>query len=352
MRHTALVVLLCVSTSVLLFAQKGVSNSPPAETSRSAPSYTPLSHESSPSYTPPASSGGGSHSSNSGSSAGSGASSSRSSSVSHSPESNVKAGIGSSERRSSTDDTVHGESNLIRSATHAQTISVSRSATSSMLPLIPYSGNDFNKALKSGQLNPTLLEVGLEPNKKTYENSIASIDRSASSPVKNPNWFSRTFLGKQKTQPQPQLAMLPKPCPVKGCPPPPRPKPCVDKNCKPAPPPSPPGICHSGAPDGAGSCRPWGYLGACHRNGTCLVQFAPVDEAYCGSILRKIQQLQMQARSQQDACSATSQVQDCSALNSTNAEISRMKRQYLMCTMAAHIANPFSSSLQIGSTWP
>lgn len=352
MRHTALAVLLCFSTSVLLFSQKGASSSSTTDVSRNTPSYSPppspSSHQSAPSYTPPASSGGGaSHSSNSATSSNS-AGSSRANSASHLPESNLKTSSSGSEKISSTRVSVPGELSLTRTATHVQTLRMTGSGTSSVTPLIPYSGNDFSKALKSGQLNPVLLEVGLEPNKQAFEKSVAPIDKSAGTQVKNPNWFSRTFLGKQKNQPQTQLATLPRPCPVKGCAPPP-PKPCVGKNCK-QPPSS--GICPSGAPNGAGGCRPWGYLGRCHRDGVCTAQFAPVDTRYCDAILSRIRQLQGLARSQGVSCAANSQGPECVFLKNTNAQIAQLMQQYRMCTVAAGVDGTPYSSMITGPSWP
>lgn len=298
------------------------------------------------------SSGGGSHSSgssgysrSSGSSAGTASSSrspeaGRSGSTSSSPRSNLRYGEIGAEQTS-----LSRES--FSSRGYSQVFHDAGNQAFSVESLVGYDGNDFNKALKSGSLNPVLLQLGLEPSRKAYDAAVASADRRAGiATPKNPNWFSRAILGKQKAaSAEPGLAMLPKPCLTAGCPPAPRPpKPCVGKNCKPAPPPLPPGGCHSGVTVG-GTCRPWGYLNNCHRRGSCSVQFAPVDTSYCDFILYKIQQLRKQLQSQGITCAVDSQSADC-------VEIVNLRKQFQMCTMAAQIADPFSSGLQIGSTWP
>lgn len=281
-------------------------------------------------------SSGSSGSGRSGGSSGSGSSSSRSSeigragSASSSPQSNLRHGDASSEHTSLSRENFSSRGNFTGEAGYSQVFHDAGNQTFSVESLIGYNGNDINKALKSGNLNPVLLQLGLEPSRKAYDAAVASADRGAGiAPPKNPNWFSREILGKPKASPaQPELAMLPKPCLTAGCPPAPRPpKPCVGKNCKPAPPPLPPGSCQSGVAVGS-MCRPWGYLDNCHRRGSCFVQFAAVDESYCDFILHKIQQLQKQLQGQGIVCAVDSQSADCS-------ELVNLRKQYQMCTMAA-----------------
>ena len=343
MRHVALSVLLSLSIATQVFAQRtatGSNSSASSGASRSEPSYSPPSSSSTPSYTPPASSGGGYHLSGSApaSNSSSAAGSPHPSPGANAPRSNVKVSTAGSEGKSNSRVNAGGQAgSAATSALRSASLENGGSRSLPMQALVPYSGTDFSRALKSGQLNSRLLDLGLEPNKNAF---IAVTNRGSEATLKNPNWFSRTFLGKQKTQAQTQLAGLPRPCPVKGCAPPP-PKPCVGKNCK-QPPPS--GICSSGAPNGAGGCRPWGYLGRCHRDGVCAAQFAPVDTSYCDAILARIRQLQMLAKSQGISCAANSQGPDCAFLKDTNAQIAQLMQQYRMCTMATGIhGNQYSS---------
>ena len=317
------------------------------------------------------SSGGGSHSSGSSGSSRSGGSSASSASSSRSPEagragspsslpqSNLRHGDASSEHTSLSRENFSSRGNFGGEASYSQVFHDAGNQAFSVESLVGYNGNDFNKALKSGSLNPILLQLGLEPSRKAYDAAVASADRSAGfAPPKNPNWFSRAILGKRKAaSAEPGLAMLPKPCLAAGCPPAPRPpKPCVGKNCKPAPPPLPPGGCHSGVAVG-GACRPWGYLNNCHRRGSCSVQFAPVDTSYCVAILARIRQLQMLAKSQGVSCAANSQGPECVFLKDTNAQIAQSMQQYRMCTMGTHsgllgFTDDALSIFQTGILWP
>ena len=346
MRHVALAVLLFLSIATQVFAQHTATasnTSASSGASRSEPSYSPPPSSSSPSYSPPASSGGGYHPSGSApaSNSSSAAGSAHPSSGGDAPRSNMKISTTGYEGKSSSRVNAGGEpGSAAPSALRSPSPESGGSRSLPMQALVPYSGNDFSRALKSGQLNSKLLDLGLEPNKNAF---IAVTNQGSEAPPKNPSWFSRTFLGKQKKQPQTQLAGLPRPCPVKGCAPP-APKPCVGKNCKQPP----PGICHSGAPDGAGGCRPWGYLGRCHSDGVCAAQFAPVDESYCDSLANQIRQLQERAKSQGFDCRTNAQAQVCS-------EISNLMRQYQMCRMAAHSAFsnvPGTTVVPGGFAWP
>jgi hypothetical protein len=185
-------------------------------------------------------------------------------------------------------------------------------------------------------MNADLAEIGLEPTKKAYDEKMAALRSAAKqSDGREPNWFARVVLGRQKGSSQ--LTGQARPCVGQNCP---KPKPCPGKNCAPAPAP----VCPAFHALPNGSCAPLGYIERCDdRQGTCYAHLARVNVSDCEGIRKRVEQLQQEETvlqaAQQKACSVA-QSAECSTATAESQqkelELEKLQKQYQMCLMAAN----------------
>jgi hypothetical protein len=210
-------------------------------------------------------------------------------------------------------------------------------------------------------------EIGLEPNKSSYKNAIASLDGNRS---RHPSWVGKLFGEKPRPTKTASVSEM-RPCKGADCGKNPPPKPCVGPKCpKPGPPPKPQPppvrpVCYNGYSNAGGTCQPWGYFENCsypytyNSMGSCRVHWAAVDSSYCGQILRELERQQallQQLRFAQTAtCSNAPQGAECSRLtqqlNDAVAHIQQLQQQYRMCTAAAGLYGP-SPNVWPRNYWP
>jgi hypothetical protein len=205
---------------------------------------------------------------------------------------------------------------------------------------------NLDKQTRQQMFAARVREVGLEPSKSSYKNTIASVDGQN----RHASWVGKLF-GEKTNKTKPNVASQLRPCLGKECKPTRPPKPCVGPKCqKPVPTPVA-GVCTIGYRGPNGACQPWGYFERCsypygvNSLSRCRVQWASVDSSYCRQILEELYQqrllLQKTKFAQAMACSTAPQDLECASLTLQLKGIlgrtQQLEQQYQMCSAAAGV---------------